>query len=138
MTANTTFQIAAADGFPGSGYDLVCFFDCLHDMGDPVGALAHARSSLAGDGTVLLVEPAAGDMVEDNLNPVGRVFYSASTLVCTPNSQSQAVGLALGAQAGLARLTEVAHQAGFTSVREATRTPFNIVLELKPWTGRPP
>ena len=84
------------------------------------------------DGTVLLVEPAAGDAVEDNLNPVGRVFYSASTLVCTPNSQSQSVGLALGAQAGLARLTEVARQAGFTSVREATRTPFNIVLELKP------
>jgi SAM-dependent methyltransferase len=129
--ANATFDVAPAGAFPGSGYDLVCFFDCLHDMGDPVGALIHTRNALADGGTVMLVEPAAGDSVEENLNPIGRVFYAASTLICTPASQSQDVGLALGAQAGPARLTAVAEQAGFTSVRVAARTPFNIVLELR-------
>ncbi len=132
VTANTEFAVAPAATFPGAGYDLVCFFDCLHDMGDPVGALVHTRQALAPGGTVMLVEPAAGDSVEDNLNPVGRIFYSVSTLVCTPASQAQEVGLALGAQAGTARLTDVAHQAGFTRVRVAATTPFNQILELKP------
>jgi SAM-dependent methyltransferase len=126
------FGVAPAKGFPGSGYDLVCFFDCLHDMGDPVGALIHTRSALAPDGTVLLVEPYAGDTVDDNLNPIGRVFYAASSLICTPASQSQEVGLALGAQAGPARLIDVATRAGFTRARVATSTPFNLVLELRP------
>ena len=127
----TEFTLASAKDFPGSGYDLICYFDSLHDMGDPVGALAHARTALAPGGTVMLVEPRAGDAVEDNLNPVGRIFYAASTLICTPASQAQEVGLALGAQAGQARLTEVAGQAGFTRVRRAGETPFNMVLELR-------
>ena len=126
----TTFEVAGADGYPGSAYDLVCFFDCLHDMGDPVGALRHARSTLSADGVVMLVEPQAGDTVAENLNPVGRVFYGASTLICTPHSQSQPVSRALGAQAGPARLGEVAREAGFTRVRVAAETPFNLVLEL--------
>jgi SAM-dependent methyltransferase len=124
------FDVAAADGYPGSAYDLVCFFDCLHDMGDPVGALRHARETLSPDGVVMLVEPHAGDTVAENLNPVGRVFYGASTLICTPNSQSQPVRRALGAQAGPKRLTGVAHEAGFTRVRVAAETPFNLILEL--------
>ena len=101
-------------------------------MGDPVGALRHTWSALAPDGVVMLVEPQAGDSVAENLNPIGRVFYAASTLICTPGSQSQDVGLALGAQAGVARLTEVANEAGFTRVRKAAETPFNLVLELRP------
>ncbi len=125
-----TFEVARADGYPGASYDLVCFFDCLHDMGDPVGALRHARSTLSPDGVVMLVEPMAGDTVAENLNPVGRVFYGASTLVCTPHSQSQPVARALGAQAGQQRLTEVALEAGFTQVRVAAQTPFNLILEL--------
>jgi SAM-dependent methyltransferase len=129
---NADFEVSPAEGFAGGGYDLICYFDCLHDMGDPVGALTHARTALAEDGVVMLVEPNAGDEVADNLNPVGRVFYGASTLICTPASQAQEVGLALGAQAGQARLTEVAKQAGFTRVRRAAETPFNIVLELRP------
>ncbi|GAA3629498.1 class I SAM-dependent methyltransferase [Microlunatus ginsengisoli] len=132
VVANTTFEVAPAGSFPGTGYDLVCFFDCLHDMGDPVGALRHTRAALAADGVVLLVEPRAGDTVADNLNPVGRLFYAASTLICTPASQSQPVGRALGAQAGVARLTGVAREAGFGRVREAASTPFNLVLELRP------
>ncbi len=130
LSERVTFDVAAADGYPGSAYDLVCFFDCLHDMGDPVGALRHARSTLAPDGRVMLVEPHAGDTVADNLNPVGRVFYGASSLVCTPHSQSQPVARALGAQAGPKRLAEVAHEAGFTRVRVAAETPFNLILEL--------
>jgi SAM-dependent methyltransferase len=126
------FAVASAKEFTGSGYDLICFFDCLHDMGDPVGALAHTLSALRPDGTVLLVEPYAGDEVDDNLNPIGRVFYAASSLICTPASQSQEVGLALGAQAGPARLIEVARRAGFTQARVAATTPFNLVLELRP------
>jgi len=126
------FEVAAAKDFPGEDYDLVAFFDCLHDMGDPVGAARHARRALAPDGTWLLVEPFAADRVEDNLNPIGRVFYSVSTLVCTPASLSQEVGLALGAQAGEARLRAVLTEAGFTRVRRATATPFNLVLEARP------
>ena len=126
------FAVAAAKDFPGEGYDLVCVFDCLHDMGDPVGASAHVRDALADDGTWMIVEPFAGDAVEDNLNPVGRVFYGASTVICTPASLSQEVGLALGAQAGEARLSEVIEEGGFSSVRRATETPFNLILEARP------
>ncbi len=126
------FEIGGGKDYSGNGYQLVALFDCLHDMGDPVGALQHIRSSLHPDGTVLLVEPYANDRLEDNVNPVGRIFYSASTLICTPSSRAQEVGLALGAQAGEGRLTEVAHQAGFTRVRRATETPVNLILELRP------
>ena len=112
--------------------DFVTFFDCLHDMGDPGGASSHVRKSLKQDGTWMIVEPNAGDRLEDNLNPVGRVFYGASTLVCTPASRDQEVGLALGAQAGEARLRDVVTQGGFTRFRRAAETPFNIVLEARP------
>ena len=122
----------AAKEFPGSGYDLVCVFDCLHDMGDPVGAAGHVRETLANDGTWMIVEPFAGDSVEQNLNPVGRIFYGASTVICTPASLDQEVGLALGAQAGQARLAEVLNEGGFTRVRRATETPFNLILEARP------
>jgi 2-polyprenyl-3-methyl-5-hydroxy-6-metoxy-1,4-benzoquinol methylase len=125
------FEVASAKELGGQDYDLICYFDCLHDMGDPVGALVHARERLAADGTILLVEPRAGDDVTENLNPVGRVFYAASTLICTPASQSQEVGLALGAQAGPARLGEVADAAGFGRFRVAAETPFNLVLEVR-------
>ena len=126
------FEVARSKDFPGGRYDLVAFFDCLHDMGDPVGAARHVRESLAPGGTWMLVEPLAGDRVEDNLNPVGRVYYCASTLVCTPASRSQEVGLALGAQAGEQRLRGVLSEAGFTRVRRAAETPFNMVLEARP------
>ncbi|MGD9711808.1 MAG: class I SAM-dependent methyltransferase, partial [Thermomicrobiales bacterium] len=126
------FEVAASKAFPGEGYDLVAFFDCLHDMGDPVGAAKHVRKSLKPDGTWMIVEPFANDKLEDNLNPVGRVFYSASTMICTPASRSQEVGLALGAQAGEARLREIALAAGFSRFRRATQTPFNLVLEARP------
>jgi 2-polyprenyl-3-methyl-5-hydroxy-6-metoxy-1,4-benzoquinol methylase len=125
------FQVAWAKEFPGKGYDLVAFFDCLHDMGDPAGAAGHVRETLAPDGTWMIVEPFAHDHVEQNLNPVGRVFYSASTLVCTPASRAQEVGLALGAQAGEARLRDVVMQGGFKSFRRATETPFNMVFEAR-------
>ena len=127
-----TFATDAAKEYPGDGYDLVCVFDCLHDMGDPVGAAAHVLTTLAPDGTWMIVEPFANDRIEDNLNPVGRVFYGASTVICTPASLSQEVGLALGAQAGEARLTDVLEQGGFTRVRRATETPFNLILEARP------
>jgi 2-polyprenyl-3-methyl-5-hydroxy-6-metoxy-1,4-benzoquinol methylase len=127
-----SFTVAPADGFPGEGYDLVTMFDCLHDMGDPVGAARHVRASLAPDGAWMLVEPNAGDRVEDNLTPVGRVFYAASTLICTPASLAQEGRAALGAQAGQAALTEVARAGGFTRVRRAAETPVNIVLEARP------
>jgi SAM-dependent methyltransferase len=127
-----TFEVASAKDYPGTGYDLVTVFDCLHDMGDPVGASAHILSTLDSDGTWMIVEPFANDRVEDNLNPVGRVFYGASTVICTPASLDQEVGLALGAQAGEARLTEVLNEGGFTRVRRATETPFNLVLEARP------
>jgi SAM-dependent methyltransferase len=125
------FEVASAKSFPGQ-YDLVAFFDCLHDMGDPVGAAAHVRQSLGKDGTWLLVEPFAHDQVQENLNPLGRLFYSVSTLVCTQASLAQEVGAALGAQAGYARLEKVLKEAGFTRVRKATQTPFNLVLEARP------
>ncbi|MBK9156027.1 MAG: class I SAM-dependent methyltransferase [Chloracidobacterium sp.] len=126
------FEIAASKDFPGSDYDLVTFFDCLHDMGDPAGAATHVRKALKPDGTWMIVEPFANDKAEDNHNPVGRVYYSASTLICTPASRSQEVGLGLGAQAGEKRLREVAEAGGFTKFRRATETPFNLVLEARP------
>jgi SAM-dependent methyltransferase len=125
------FEVATAKDYPGDGYDLVAVFDCLHDMGDPTGAARHVRETLDSDGTWLIVEPYAGDSVEDNLNPVGRMFYAASTQVCTPASLSQEVGLALGAQAGEARLREVVTEGGFTRFRRAAETPFNLVLEAR-------
>jgi 2-polyprenyl-3-methyl-5-hydroxy-6-metoxy-1,4-benzoquinol methylase len=127
-----TFEIAAASTYTGSEYDLVTMFDCLHDMGDPVGAARHARESLAADGTWMIVEPAAGDRVEDNINPVGRAYYSFSTLLCTPASLSQEVGLALGAQAGEARIRDVVTSAGLARFRRVAETPFNIVYEARP------
>jgi SAM-dependent methyltransferase len=132
VSDRVTFEVADAKHFPGENYDLVACFDCLHDMGDPVGASAHVRSALAPDGRWLIVEPMAGDRVADNLNPIGRVYYSASTMICTPASLSQEVGLALGAQAGEARLREVVTAGGFTRFRRAAETPFNMVLEARP------
>jgi SAM-dependent methyltransferase len=126
------FEVAPAAGFSGSGYDLVTTFDALHDMGDPVGAARHVRESLAPDGTWMLVEPMAGDKVEDNLNPVGRAYYGFSTLLCTPGSLSQPVGLALGTQAGPARIRDVTTAAGFTRFRTVAQTPFNLVFEVRP------
>jgi SAM-dependent methyltransferase len=125
------FEVATAKNFPGSDYDLVCFFDCLHDLGDPVGAAKHAKETLASNGVVLLVEPFAGNTVEDNLNPVGRLYYAASTAICTPNSRSQEVGLTLGAQAGERRLAEIMSEAGFSQFSRATQTPFNLVLQAR-------
>jgi 2-polyprenyl-3-methyl-5-hydroxy-6-metoxy-1,4-benzoquinol methylase len=127
-----TFDVAKAKEFPGRDYDFVAVFDCLHDMGDPVGAAAHVRQSLAKDGTWMIVEPFANDQLKDNLNPVGRVYYSFSTLLCTPCSRSQEVGLCLGAQAGEKRIREVVTSAGFNRFRRATETPFNIVYEARP------
>ena len=131
MSDRVTFEQAAAKDYPGNDYDLVAFFDCLHDMGDPVGASTHVLRSLTKDGTGMIVEPFANDRVEDNLNPVGRAFYAASTLICTPASRSQEVGLALGAQAGEARIRDVVTRGGFMQFRRATETPFNIVYEAK-------
>lgn len=126
------FEVATAKDFPGDGYDLICFMDCFHDLGDPSGAAAHSRHALSKDGVLMMVEPFAGNRVEDNVGPVGRLFYAASTALCTPNSLSQEVGLALGAQAGEARLAEILAGAGFTRVRRAAETPFNIVIEARP------
>ncbi len=131
LNGNVHFDVAKAKDYAEKDFDLICFMDCLHDMGDPVGAARHARQSLKADGSVLLVEPAAGDGVQDNINPVSRLYYAASTAVCTPCSRSQEVGLALGAQAGQRRLSEVMNQAGFGSVRRTAETPFNIVLEAR-------
>jgi 2-polyprenyl-3-methyl-5-hydroxy-6-metoxy-1,4-benzoquinol methylase len=127
-----TFEVASAQTFGGGPYDLVCVFDALHDMGDPVSAARHVREQLASDGTWMVVEPYAEDKVEENLNPVGRVFYAGSTMICTPASLSQEVGLALGAQAGQKRLTEVLNEGGFGRVRRSAQTPFNLVLEVRP------
>ena len=127
-----TFEVALAKEFPGRNWDLVGFFDCLHDMGDPAGAARHVRESLAPDGTWMIVEPLAADRDEDNFHPLGRVSYSVSTLVCTPASLSQEVGTALGAQAGEARLSETVRAGGFTRVRRAAETLFNMVLEARP------
>jgi 2-polyprenyl-3-methyl-5-hydroxy-6-metoxy-1,4-benzoquinol methylase len=126
-----TFNAEPAAKFSGSGYDLVTMFDCLHDMGDPVGAARHVASTLAPDGTWMIVEPAAGDRVEDNLNPVGRAFYAFSTLLCTPASLSQDVGLALGAQAGEARIRDVVEAGGLSHFRRIAETPFNLVFEAR-------
>ena len=126
------FEVSSSKAFPGRAYDLVTFFDCLHDMGDPVGAARHVREALTDDGTWMIVEPFANDAIADNLNPVGRVYYSASTMICTPASRSQEVGLGLGAQAGEAKLRDVANEGGFTRFRRATETPFNLVLEARP------
>jgi 2-polyprenyl-3-methyl-5-hydroxy-6-metoxy-1,4-benzoquinol methylase len=126
------FEVAKAKDFPGQDYDFVTFFDCLHDMGDPLGAASHVRAALKKGGTWMIVEPNAGDKLEDNLNPIGRAFYGASTLLCTPASLSQEVGLALGAQAGEKRLREVVTGGGFTHFRRATQTPFNLIFEARP------
>ena len=126
------FEVARAQDFPGTNYDFVAFFDCLHDMGDPVGAARHVLATLAPDGTWMIVEPYATDRLEDNLNPVGKIYYNASTLVCTPASRAQEVGLALGAQAGEELMRNVVTEAGFTRFRRAAETPVNIVYEAKP------
>ena len=132
VSGNTSFEVSASKSYPGTDYDLVTFFDCLHDMGDPVGAAAHVLKSLAPDGTWMIVEPYANDKFEDNINPVGRAYYGASTLICTPASLDQEVGLALGAQAGEARIKEVVTKGGFTRFRRASETPFNLVFEARP------
>ena len=125
------FDVHSAKTYPAGNYDLVCFFDCLHDMGDPVGAIRHVRETMATDGTCMLVEPFAGDRLEENLNPVGRIYYAASTVICTPASLDQEVGMALGAQAGEARLRHVAKQGGLSRFRRATETAFNLILEAR-------
>jgi ubiquinone/menaquinone biosynthesis C-methylase UbiE len=133
VAKNAKFEVARSNAFPGKGYDLVCFFDCFHDMGDPLGAAKHVRKALAKSGTWMLVEPFAGDRVEQNLNAVGRCYYAASTQICVPASLSEGkASAALGAQAGEAKLAEVIRKAGFKTVRRATATPFNLVLEAKP------
>ena len=129
---NIRFETARAQDYSGSDFDLATVFDALHDMGDPVGALSHVRSTLKRDGTLMLVEPMAGDDLADNLNPVGRIYYAFSTSVCVPTSLSQEVGAALGAQAGEKRLAEVARQGGFSRMRRAAETPFNMILEARP------
>jgi SAM-dependent methyltransferase len=132
VTGNIAFEVKAASAFDGRDFDLICFLDCLHDLGDPVGALARCRKALKPDGKVLLVEPYAGDRLEENLNPIGRMYYAASAMACTPNSLSQEVGLGLGAQAGEERLRQVAREAGFSNLRRAAQTPVNLILELTP------
>jgi SAM-dependent methyltransferase len=131
VSQRTTFTLATAKGYAERGFDLICFFDCLHDMGDPVGAARHAHGALKDDGSVLLVEPFAGNSLVENSTAVGRLYYAASSMVCTPNSLSQEVGLGLGAQAGEARLREVFGAAGFSRFRRATETPFNLILEAR-------
>ncbi len=125
------FEVGSAGDYPGTGYDLICFFDCLHDMGDPAAAAAHAARALASDGTVMLVEPFANDCVEDNISPVGRLYYAASTTLCCAHAISDGGHLVLGAQAGEARLVEVFRKAGFTRFRRAAETPFNLILEAR-------
>jgi ubiquinone/menaquinone biosynthesis C-methylase UbiE len=127
-----TFEVAKAKEFPGKNYDFVAVFDCLHDMGDPIGAAKHVHQSLRPEGTWMIVEPFANDELKDNLNPVGRVYYSFSTLLCTPCSRSQEVALCLGAQSGEKRIREVVSLAGFSRFRRATETSFNIVYEARP------
>jgi ubiquinone/menaquinone biosynthesis C-methylase UbiE len=129
---NVKFEVGRAQDFPGADFHLVTVFDALHDMGDPVGAASHIRQSLRDDGCLMLVEPMAGDTLEDNLNPVGRIYYAMSTNVCVPASLSQEVGAALGAQAGEARLRQVLEEGGFSKVRRAAETPFNMILEARP------
>jgi SAM-dependent methyltransferase len=129
---NVRFEVARAQDFSGSDFDLVAMFDALHDMGDPVGAVAHIRTTLKRDGTLLLVEPAAGDSLAENLNPVGRVYYAGSTHICVPTALNQEVGMALGAQAGEKRIGEVVRAGGFSRFRKAATTPFNMILEARP------
>jgi SAM-dependent methyltransferase len=131
LSERVHFDVHSAKSYPAGDYDLICFFDCLHDMGDPVGAMNHAREAMAADGTCMLVEPFAHDRLEENLNPIGRIFYAASTVICTPASLDQEVGMALGAQAGEARLREVANKAGLKRFRRTTETPFNLILEAR-------
>jgi ubiquinone/menaquinone biosynthesis C-methylase UbiE len=131
-SANASFEVALAKDYPGRDFDLVTCFDCLHDMGDPEGASAHVRQSLKPDGTWMIVEPMAGDALEQNINPVGRLYYAGSTMICLPTSRAQEVGASLGAQAGEAKLREVITRAGFRKIRRATETPFNMVLEARP------
>jgi len=130
-SANVKFEVAMASDFPGKNLDLVTFFDCLHDMGDPVGAARHVRQTLKPDGSWMIVEPAAGDRLEENLNPVSRMFYAASTMICVPTSLDQPVGAAFGAQAGFAKLSSAIMEGGFGKVRKATETPFNMILEAR-------
>ena len=132
VTANTQFEVASASDFPGQDLDLVTFFDCLHDMGDPIGAARHVRQTLKPDGRWMIVEPQAGDRLEDNLNPVSRLFFAASTMICVPTSLDQPVGAAFGAQAGLARLTSAITEGGFAHVSKATETPFNMIWRRGP------
>ena len=132
VVANTRFEVAKANEYPGKDFDLVTCFDCLHDMGDPAGAAAHIRGSLKSDGTWMIVEPMAGDRLEQNINPVGRLFYAGSTMICVPTSLSQEVGAGLGAQAGEAKLKEMIGGAGFRNIRRAAETPFNMILEARP------
>jgi SAM-dependent methyltransferase len=132
VSERVKFEVAKAKDYPGKGYQLVAFFDCLHDMGDPEGAARHVLETLDPDGVWMIVEPFAHDKLQDNLNPIGRVFYGASTMLCTPASLSQEVGLGLGAQAGEGRLSKILKNAGFSRVRRAAETPFNIVLEARP------
>jgi SAM-dependent methyltransferase len=129
---NVSFHVATAKDFPGNDFDFICFFDCLHDMGDPAGACAHVKSALKPDGTCMIVEPFANDSLEENLNPVGRAFYAFSTMLCTPCSLNQEVGLALGAQAGEKRLKDVINLGGFSQFKRATETPFNLIFEARP------
>lgn len=129
---NISFEVATAKDFPGSDYDFITYFDCLHDMGDPVGACAHTKAALKSDGTLMIVEPFAKDSLAENLNPVGRAFYAFSTMLCTPCSLNQEVGLALGAQAGEKKLKEVITEGGFSRFKRATETPFNLILEARP------
>jgi len=128
---NVSFEVTTAKTFPGEDYDFITFFDCLHDMGDPVGACAHVKKALKADGSCMIVEPFAHDTLEENLNPIGRAFYAFSTTLCTPCSLNQEVGLALGAQAGEKRLRDVATSAGFTQFKRATETPFNLIMEAR-------
>jgi SAM-dependent methyltransferase len=132
LADRVSFEVAGAADFPGEDHDLVAVFDALHDMPDPLAAARHIRDTLAGDGTFLLVEPYANDRLEDNLNPVGRLYYGASTVICVAHSMSEEPRTALGAQAGEARLTDLLHEAGFRHVRRASETPFNLVLEARP------
>jgi 2-polyprenyl-3-methyl-5-hydroxy-6-metoxy-1,4-benzoquinol methylase len=132
VAGQVSFEVAKAQDYPQRNFDLVAFFDCLHDMGDPAGAAKHVRQSLKSDGTWMIVEPYANEKLEENLNPIGRVYYSASTMICTPASKAQEVGLALGAQASDSRLRQIVLSGGFKSFRRATETPFNRVFEAKP------
>jgi len=132
VTDRVTFEVASAQTFGGSGYDLVTSFDCVHDMGDPLGAARHVREALAPDGSWMIVEPFAQDDPSDNINPVGRVYYNFSTLVCLPNAMSQSGGYTLGAQAGEAAIRRVVTDAGFTRFARVAETPFNLVYEARP------